>query len=123
MVAPTTIVLVVAHGSRAADANDAHRRLVAELGARTARPVRAAFLELAEPSIPEAIDAAVADGAAEVAVLPYFLHPGRHLARDLPAIVADADARHPGSRVHLTESFGARPELLDVLAAQVAELG
>ena len=117
------VVVVAAHGSRAAAANEAHRAVVARLAQQVPARVVPAFLELTEPSIAEAIDAAVASGAATVVVLPYFLHPGRHLARDLPAIVADADARHPGSRVHLTESFGARPELLDVLAAQVAELG
>ncbi|CAN5871856.1 hypothetical protein BH23ACT2_BH23ACT2_12250 [soil metagenome] len=114
------VVVVAAHGSRADPANAAHREVVEELAAAVSSPVAPAFLELAEPSIPEAIDTAVADGAATVLVLPYFLHPGRHLTEDLPAIVADANERHPQVEVALLGSFGAEVGVGDVLVAQVA---
>ncbi|MCU1497325.1 MAG: cbiX [Acidimicrobiales bacterium] len=112
-------VVVAAHGSRAEAANLAHRQVVEDLDSRIGPPATPAFLELVEPSIPAGIDAAVAAGARTVLVLPYFLHPGRHLSDDLPAIVADAVARHPGSDVRLLASFGSDPALLDILAAQV----
>lgn len=112
-------MVVVAHGSRAAAANDAHRAVVARLARRVSTSVVPAFLELTEPSVADAIDRAVADGAAWVVVLPYFLHPGRHLVEDLPRLVAAAAGRHPGATVSLAPSFGADPALDDVLAAQV----
>ncbi|QXC59708.1 CbiX/SirB N-terminal domain-containing protein [Aquihabitans sp. G128] len=118
--APTSVAVVVAaHGSRAEAANLAHRDIVDALDARIGPPVTPAFLELAQPSIPEGIDAAVAAGAATVLVLPYFLHPGRHLSDDLPAIVAEATDRHPGHQIRLLESFGSDVRLLELLAAQV----
>lgn len=116
--APVAVV-VAAHGSRADAAQDAHREVVAALDARIEPPATPAFLELAEPSIPQAIDAALAAGATTVLVLPYFLHPGRHLGDDLPAIVADASARHPDRRIRLLDSFGADPALLAILVGQV----
>lgn len=112
-------VVVAAHGSRAEGANVAHREVVDGLAAMVAPPVTPAFLELAEPSIPEAIDAAVRAGASTVLVVPYFLHPGRHLTDDLPAIAAAARTRHPTVAVRLSSSFGSEPGLLDILAAQV----
>lgn len=112
-------VVVAAHGSRAEAANDAHREVVDALAAAVDHPVTPAFLELTEPSIPDAIDAAAATGVASVLVLPYFLHPGRHLSDDLPAIVAEASRRLPGTEVRLLGSFGAEPALVDVLVAQV----
>ncbi|CAN5808634.1 hypothetical protein BH10ACT1_BH10ACT1_39400 [soil metagenome] len=118
---PVPIAIVVAaHGSRAEAANAAHREVVTALDARIDPPATPAFLELAEPSIPAGIDAAVAAGAATVLVLPYFLHPGRHLGDDLPAIIADASARHPDHQIRLLDSFGADPALLGVLVAQVS---
>ena len=81
----------------------------------------AAFLELAEPSIGAAIDAAIAAGADTVLVLPYFLYPGRHLTRDIPAIVDEASARHPEADIGLLGLFGAQPGLAAVLAAQVRD--
>lgn len=115
---PTTVV-VAAHGSRAEPANAAHREVVDALAADVDVTVTPAFLELAEPSIGDAIDAAVADGAARVLVLPYFLHPGRHLLEDIPAIVDDAAARHGGVEVAMLGSFGSEPALAGVLSAQV----
>lgn len=112
-------VVVAAHGSRAEGANVAHREVVEALTSMLAPPVTPAFLELAEPSIPDAIDAAVGAGATTVLVVPYFLHPGRHLTDDLPAIAAEARTRHPSVRVELLGSFGSEPGLLDILAAQV----
>lgn len=112
-------IVVAAHGSRAEGANLAHREVVEALASVVDHPVSPAFLELAEPSIPEAIDAAVAGGTATVIVVPYFLHPGRHLSDDLPAIVVAATDRHPHTNIRLLGSFGAEPGLLEILAAQV----
>lgn len=117
---PTVAVVVAAHGSRAVAANDAHRAVVADLAAGVEHSVTAAFLELAEPSIGDAIDGAVGAGATTVLVLPYFLYPGRHLTEDLPRIVGEADARHAGIEVRLLPLFGADPALTALLAAQVA---
>jgi sirohydrochlorin cobaltochelatase len=115
----TLAVVVVAHGSRADAANVAHREAVAALGRRVDVAVVAGFLELAEPDIPTAVAQAVASGADDVAVLPLFLHPGRHLVEDIPALVAAAADAHPGVRVRLLPAFGDDPGVIDLLAAQI----
>ena len=112
-------MVVVAHGSRADAANDAHRATVEALSALVPTPVTAAFLELAEPDIASAIRQAAAAGATDIVVLPFFLYPGRHVAEDIPAIVRAAGAELPGVVVRLLESFGADPVVLATLAAQV----
>jgi sirohydrochlorin ferrochelatase len=117
--ADATTIVLAAHGSRRGDANDAHRVLTEQVAALLAAPVRPAFLELAEPSIPAAIDAAVADGARRVQVLPYFLHPGNHTTHDLPAIVAEAGARHPAVDISLLGLFGTDGSLAEAIAAQI----
>ncbi len=119
MATPTTTVVVIAHGSRAAVANDAHREAVASLDQRLAATVVPAFLELADPDISAAIDAAVAGGSTEVVVLPHFLYPGRHVATDIPAIVEDACRRHPAVSIRLLSPSGADPALADLLARQI----
>jgi len=84
-------LLVVAHGSRRAASNDEVRALterVARQAGDRYRRVGCAFLELAEPSIPQGLAALIAAGASEVTVLPYFLSAGRHVAEDIPAEVA-----------------------------------
>jgi sirohydrochlorin cobaltochelatase len=113
-------VVLVAHGSRAAAANQAHLDLAAALDARVGPTVVGAFMELAEPSIADAVARAAEAGATVVAVLPYFLHPGRHQRVDIPQLVADAAETRPGVEIRLLDPFGSDPAVLDLLAGQVA---
>ncbi len=119
MSAPVALVLV-AHGSRREAANDEVRALAERLarqgGGRFAT-VTAGFLELAEPSIPAAIEGAIAAGAAEVRVLPWFLSAGRHVREDIPAQVATVQARHPGVTIRLLGHAGALPGMAELLLA------
>ncbi|HRA35280.1 MAG TPA: CbiX/SirB N-terminal domain-containing protein [Acidimicrobiales bacterium] len=116
----TVTVVLVAHGSRASSANQAHLDLAAALDARIEPTVLGAFMELAEPSIGDAIGRAVDAGATVVAVLPYFLHPGRHQQVDIPQLVAEAAETRSGVEVRLLDPFGADPAVLDLLAGQVS---
>ncbi|MGI8757260.1 MAG: sirohydrochlorin chelatase [Acidimicrobiales bacterium] len=116
----TTTVVVIAHGSRAVEANDAHREateaLEHRLGTVTVVP---AFLELAEPDIASAVDAAVVTGSTAVVVLPHFLYPGRHVATDIPAIIDQARTRHPAVTITLLAPSGAEPAVADLLVDQI----
>lgn len=115
----SAVVVVIAHGSRAEAANRAHREAVAALDQRVEPTVVPAFLELAEPDIGGAIDAAAEAGSARIVVLPHFFYPGRHVAEDIPAIIDDAGARHPGVSITLLAASGADPAMADLLAAQI----
>ena len=116
------IVVLLAHGSRAEPALDAHRDLAASVADATGLTVLPAFLEMAEPDLPSAIDAAASDGAAGVTVLPHFLGPGNHVGRDIPALVEAARNRHPALPITLADYTGNRPEMLQtvVVAARSA---
>lgn len=116
-------LLLVAHGSRRAASNEEVRALAAQLAARETGcdAVRAAFLELAEPSIPDGLRAAVAEGADEVLVLPYFLSAGRHVAEDIPAEVDSVRAELAPAQIRIADYLGAAPALLELLAAQARD--
>ncbi|MEW8014080.1 MAG: cobalamin biosynthesis protein CbiX [Candidatus Sedimenticola endophacoides] len=109
-----TALLLVAHGSRRDASNDevreVARRLRALAGGRFSR-VEAAFLELAEPPIPEGIAACCAAGARRVLVLPYFLSAGRHVVTDIPREVEQGRQRCPGVEVRLCGYLGGSDEL------------
>ncbi len=101
-------ILLVAHGSRRGASNDEVRELAAELG--KLRPddelVECAFLELAEPSIPDGIQHCIDQGATTVTVLPYFLSAGRHVAEDIPHEVAIKQEQHPDIDIHISDYLG-----------------
>src|SRR5437762_12939835 len=90
-----TAVLLIAHGSRLAPANEDLHDLVARIAAKGEYPiVEGSFLELAEPDIGAGGDRCVARGATRVLMVPYFLSAGVHLLRDLTA-ARDALAARP----------------------------
>ena len=113
-------IVLVDHGSRAAAAN----RVVATLARKLRRRlpgciVHFAHMELAAPTIAEAIDACVADGAHEIVVHPYFLAPGRHSTRDVPALARAAARKHRDVRVRISAPLGAHDALVDVVLERV----
>jgi len=114
-------VLIVDHGSRRAEANALLDTLADALRARLDRVVKTAHLEAAEPSIEQGIDACVAEGAAEITVLPCFLAPGRHTIEDVPAQATAAAARHRGVTVRIAEPVGSHPLMVEILSARLGE--
>lgn len=114
---PTTAVLLIAHGSRHAPANDDLHQLVARLAVKGDHAiVEPAFLELAQPDIPAGGDRCVSRGARRVLMVPYFLSEGVHLTRDLTAARDALQDRHPGIVFRLGPPLGPDP-LLDQLVA------
>lgn len=124
MSAPPTTWLVVAHGSRAASTTVDHQAICDDLAAAapTGVQVGPAYLEIDEPTIPDAIDAAVGSGSTRIVLLPYFLHAGNHTTRDLPDHIAAATARHPGVELVLARHLGPDPRLVAILADRAVEV-
>ncbi len=113
-------VVLVDHGSRAPEAHAVLDEMAARLRRRLpGRIVEVAHLELAPPSLADAIARCVAAGAREVVVHPYFLAPGTHAGRDVPAQAAEAARRHPGLRVRVTEPLGAHEGIVDAIVERI----
>jgi len=68
--------------------------------------VEVAHMELARPSIADAVAKCAAAGAKRVVVAPYFLSRGRHITEDIPALVASAQAEHPGVECIVADPIG-----------------
>lgn len=111
-------LLLVAHGSRREASNEEIRGLTAALAGQARDRfgrVSCAFLEIAEPSIPDGIEEEVRAGASEVVVLPYFLSAGRHVAEDIPEEVRSKQAEHPEVRIRIAPYLGLADGLPGIL--------
>lgn len=111
-------ILLVAHGSRRRESNQeilALSQRTATLMGETFSRVEAAFLELAEPDIPTAINRCIEAGIGAITVVPYFLAPGSHVVRDIPAILEKVHIDHPHLKIEISTHIGASdlmPELI-----------
>lgn len=114
-------LILIAHGSRRTESNDEVRALATQLGSMSQRfdSVTCAFLELAEPSIPDGIEACVQLGAKEIVILPYFLSAGRHVAEDIPALVKPKQLQYPDLKIELRPYLGAAEALPALLVGLV----
>lgn len=113
-------LLLIDHGSRRAESNQQLEDMAIRV--RRLRPdavVAAAHMEIAMPDLATAFAALVELGAKRIVILPYFLSDGRHLTQDIPALVANAAASHPG----ITYSIGGALGPHDALAALLLERG
>jgi len=115
-------LLLIAHGSRQAEANDDLHYFADEVP-RTGDYgiVTAAFLELAEPSIEEGGARCVEQGAQRVVLLPFFLSAGVHVRRDLTRARQILSARFPHVDFRLAEPFGRHALLLEIVRERARE--
>jgi sirohydrochlorin ferrochelatase len=119
-----TALLLIAHGSRQAEANADLHALAGEI--RTTERyamVEAAFLELAEPAIDVAGRKCVALGADRVILVPYFLSAGVHVRRDLQRYRDAMAAEFPAVTFVLAEPLGRHPALSEVVLQRAREAG
>ena len=116
-------VLIIGHGSRSSEANDAVIALAERLKVLPETGLLgAAFLELAKPSIPEGINILAAKGATEIAVYPFFLAMGVHIKRDVPRIIEESVAML-GREIpyKIMEPLGLHPGIFDIITHTLLE--
>ena len=104
---PPPGIVLFAHGAR--DARWAAPFEAVAARVRAARPdvrVVLAYLELMQPGLGDAAAALVAGGCTQIDVLPLFLGAGAHLKRDLPQLLQQLQAQHPGVRFTLHRAVG-----------------
>jgi sirohydrochlorin ferrochelatase len=117
-----TAILMMAHGSRIAEANDAAREVAAMVQEMTGfEIVEVSFREMHEPSIQQGIDACVARGAGRILLMPYFLFMGAHVLHDLPEEITEAKKRYPGLVMEMGRHLGAHRKLAEIEAERIGE--
>ena len=114
-------ILLVAHGSRLKASNHEVVNIAASL--TKALPtnhgkVRVAFLELAEPSIPDALQQYIDEGVTHITVLPYFLAAGSHVNNDIPKIIRAIKQENGNIQIDLHPHTGAIKNMTQLLIEQ-----
>lgn len=119
-----TAMLVMVHGSPRPVANNDMFAVVDVVRERGTFPiVEVGFMEVNEPTIPEAIVRCVEQGAEQVIAVPYFLHTGNHVTDDLPTLLEEAQTTYPQVQFLMGDYLGHDPILADVIAQRAAAAG
>lgn len=115
-----TGVVIVDHGSRRAESNAMLESFVERFRKRSPYDIiEPAHMELAEPSISQAFESCVKRGARRIAVIPYFLLPGKHWIEDIPRLTEAAAKHHEGIAYLVGAPIGLHPMMTDVIQARL----
>ena len=114
-------LIILAHGSRHADADSTVRGIAEGVRGRSDFDIVAhAFLQHSRPGPEEVLDQCVAEGAEHIVIVPFFLQPGAHVLADIPALVEQARSRYAGVTFGVTDLVGAHP-LLETIVIELAQ--
>jgi sirohydrochlorin ferrochelatase len=119
-------LVLIAHGSRRQTSNEeviALSKVIAQEMKDEYPIVKAGFLELAGPTIPDVLDRCVRQGATDICVLPYFLSAGRHVHEDLPGEVDKARSIHANIPMTILTHIGGSPQMKDLIREVVMKCG
>ena len=77
--------------------------------------VQAAFLELMEPNLEEAIRQLAISGATSIVVVPVFFGQGGHLRQDFPKLLSQCQALYPQISLSATSAVGESEAVLQAI--------
>lgn len=113
-------IVLFAHGARdpewARPFEEIRKRVSAS---RPEYPIALAYLEIHSPTLEEAIQSVVDEGASAVVVFPLFMAQGSHLKQDLPKILEAIRAQYPHVPISLEPALGEMPEILAAIAGWI----
>lgn len=102
-------IILLAHGS----SDKRWCETFEQLAAPTVNSVEGsqiAYMELAEPSLEHIVGQGVKEGIRTFTVVPLFLAAGRHLRKDVPAMIRTLEEVH-GISIGLAPPIGENPRL------------
>ena len=103
-------LLIIAHGSRRKESNEEVRQLADRVATNSGDAfdrVASSFLEISSPQIDSAIADLAEAGATEIAVFPYFLAAGTHVANDIPRLIDEEKEKYPQIKFTILPHLGA----------------
>jgi sirohydrochlorin cobaltochelatase len=117
-------VLLIGHGTRDLDGAAEFRAFAqdVERALGGSRPVVPCFLELAQPSILDALTGCLERGVHSIVAVPLLLFGANHVKNDIPVALNQARALHPELDLRYGAPLGVEPELLGILDERIARL-
>lgn len=111
-----TAVIILGHGSKSAGADEAIRRIAAEvkkLGGHEI--VESGFLQYASPALKDVLENCIRQKAERIVIVPFFMQSGAHVTKDIPGVVEKTRKQHPGIDIVVTEYAGMHPLMAKIV--------
>jgi len=114
-------IVLFAHGSQDPNWAVPFERVKAIIERERANlAVRVSYLEIMRPTLLQTIDELHGEGITHISIIPMFLAPGAHVARDLPQLFEQAKRMYPSVTLRLLSSLGEVDALLEAIGCWIA---
>ena len=114
-------VLLIGHGSKDPDAKTSLQYVVDGLK-DSYRNVTHCWLEIEEPNIKQGIEACSKNKPNVLITVPYFLHKGAHVKRDIYEDLNPAMEKFGIGNIFITEHLGTDDKLIDLVVERAREV-
>lgn len=113
-------LLLIGHGSSDKRAKDAFLYTVNSLRS-IYKHVSYCFLELESPNIEEGIKNCLSFNPDSIIVVPYFLHKGIHIQKDILVDIDKATRKYDFHNIYITEHIGVDPLIIELVISLAKE--
>lgn len=114
---PEDAIVLFAHGARDPEWAEPFKKIQQRVARKlSGTRVELAFLEIMRPALAEAVATLVSQGSMKIRIIPLFLAQGGHLKHDLPKLVNEIGASHPGLSIEVFRAIGEVESVLDEIA-------
>jgi len=114
-------ILLIGHGSKDPNARMSLKYVADGLEERY-RSVRYCFLEIEEPNIKQGIEMSARDNPNMLVVMPYFLHKGAHVKRDIHEDLDSAIANSGINNILVSEHLGIDDGMIELVLQRAREV-
>jgi sirohydrochlorin ferrochelatase len=116
-----TAVIILGHGSRSGGADETIKRVAAKIKKSVGHEiVEYAFLQYVQPAPQEALEYCIRQRAKKIVIVPFFMQPGAHVTKDIPAFIKKARKEHPDIDIVSTDIVGSHP-LMEKIVEDLVE--
>jgi len=111
---------LVGHGTRDANGVQEFLTLFSKFKERAPkRVVECGFLELAKPTIEEAISKCAQGGISKILVIPGLLMSAGHAKNDIPAKINEMSRKYPNLNINYTQPLGLHPKIIQICTKRI----
>ena len=114
-------IIILGHGSRRAEANQGLLDVAQKVSQLLGETVTPAYMAHGKPSLPEAVEAKILEGALRIVVMPLFLFRGIHVTVDIHEELREIREQHPKVEIIFTKELGADDGIANLASLRIKE--
>ena len=114
-------IIILGHGSRRAEANQGLLEVAQKVSHLLGQTVTPAYMAHGKPSLPEAVQAKILEGALKIVVMPLFLFRGIHVTVDIHEELREIREQHPNVEILFTKELGADDGIANLASLRIKE--